>query len=556
MPQKPDALPAEQLLRIVASFAAAKKWTGSPWRRSSRAASRRPPPARTSSHATSPSAPSSSTSTPRRKPKAASTIMPQAGTRSRALTPPPPRRQRRPRSRTSPRYQRRSTLSSRRHAGGPARGQGRAAGRRHGPPSFGHGAAEPDRCVVPSAGGAEASPPFPAETVDRLRAMAKAMFAAGYETECTQVFVVARRNTLDASLQSLGYGKPSIDDVFKMPWEALESEIATWMKAFHHTVDAGLPGERDLCARVFDFHGEGLGRDIFANLAHCAMVHLLNFPEAVALTRGEASKNDTWCTRYAQRGVAPGADEARCGEALQGAGHVRGHPRRGPRRGRAPRRLGSAAATALGDLKHELASVVSHLGESAAAIFCDLKSSIRADAGKQPVPGGAVHPLTRYLMNYLKYACEYKRTLEEVFQEHEGGGVGDPFAAKLMEVMELMHGNLEATSLMYEDPSLSSIFLMNNGRYMLKKIRGSPEINAVVGEAWSRKLSTDLRQFHKNYRREKWSHVLNLLRLRTVRVVPHTFGHERGDATTEFALHIPYVVYMGIYKYKAGNVAG
>jgi len=30
---------------------------------------------------------------------------------------------------------------------------------------------------------------------------------------------------------------------------------------------------------------------------------------------------------------------------------------------------------------------------------------------------------------------------------------------------------------------------------------------------------------------------------------------ERGDATAEFALHIPYVVYMGIYKYKAGIVA-
>lgn len=152
------------------------------------------------------------------------------------------------------------------------------------PPSFGHGGAELDRCVVPipTPVGGDASPPFSPETVGRLRAMADAMFAAGYETECTQVFLVARRNALEASLQSLGYEKASIDDVVKMPWEALESEIATWIKAFQHTVEVDLPGERNLCARVFagGQRRRQLGRDIFADLAHCALLHLLNFTEA------------------------------------------------------------------------------------------------------------------------------------------------------------------------------------------------------------------------------------------------------------------------------------
>ncbi|XP_062197993.1 exocyst complex component EXO70C1-like [Phragmites australis] len=372
------------------------------------------------------------------------------------------------------------------------------------PPSFGHGG-DPDRCVLPSSdgngGGGEASPPFPPETVDRLRAMAEAMIAAGYETECTQVFLVARRNALDAALQSLGYEKASIDDVVRMQWEALESEIATWIKAFRHVVDVGLPGERDLCIRVFAGGHEGLGRGIFADLARCAMLHMLNFMEAVAMTKRAAEKLFKVLDMYeAIRDAAPVVDGFLVSDD------------------EASDQDSGSAATALADLKSELASVRSRLGESAAAIFCDLESSIRADAGKQPVPGGAVHPLTRYLMNYLKYACEYKNTLEQVFREHhrpdgdEHEGGGDPFALQLMEVMELLHGNLEAKSRLYKDPSLSSIFLMNNGRYMLQKIRGSPEINAVVGEAWSRKRSTDLRQYHKNYQRETWSRVLNLLR--------------------------------------------
>ncbi|XP_047085125.1 uncharacterized protein LOC124696437 [Lolium rigidum] len=267
------------------------------------------------------------------------------------------------------------------HAADPGSASAKAMRR---PPSFGQAAgAEQDRCVMPSSegsggggGGAEASQPFPAETVERLRVMVDAMVAVGYETECTQVFLVARRNALDTTLLSLGYEKASIDDVVKMAWEGLETEIGTWIKAFRHIVN--------------------------------------------------------------------------------------------------------------------------------------------------PVPGGAVHPLTRYLMNYLKYVCEYKNTLEQVFREHHRPDSDDapghdsessnPFAAQLMEVMELLHDNLEAKSRLYKDLALSSIFLMNNGRYMLQKIRGSPEINAVVGEAWARKRSTDLRQYHKNYQRETWGRVLNVLR--------------------------------------------
>ncbi|KAE8792715.1 exocyst complex component EXO70B1-like [Hordeum vulgare] len=378
------------------------------------------------------------------------------------------------------------------------------------PPSFGQGG-DPDRSVVPSTeggtGGDDASQPFPPETVDHLRAMVDVMITAGYETECTQVFLVARRNALDATMQGLGYEKASIDDVVKMAWEGLESEIGTWIKAFRHIVNVGLSAERDLCVRVFAGRNAGLGRDIFADLARCAMLQMFNFTEAVAMTKRAAEKLFKVLDMYeAIRDGAPVVDAFISVHKTEAGENPDGN---------------SSGAEALADLKAELASVRSRLGESAAAIFCDLESSIRADAGKQPVPGGAVHPLTRYLMNYLKYACEYKNTLEQVFREFHRpdaddapghDGESNPFAAQLMEVMELLHGNLEAKSRLYKDLALSSIFLMNNGRYMLQKIRGSPEINAVVGEAWARKRSTDLRQYHKNYQRETWGRVLNVLR--------------------------------------------
>jgi exocyst complex protein 7 len=89
-------------------------------------------------------------------------------------------------------------------------------------------------------------------------------------------------------------------------------------------------------------------------------------------------------------------------------------------------------------------------------------------------------------MNYLKYACEYKETLEQVFQQHqkkEGSGESkgpesdiksgandygtpksSPFSAQLNSVMDLLDQNLDMKSKLYRDPALSYIFLMNNGR--------------------------------------------------------------------------------------------
>jgi hypothetical protein len=377
------------------------------------------------------------------------------------------------------------------------------------PPSFEQGGHEADRCVLrpPDAAAhghghaaGEPAPPYPPETVDRLRSIADAMVGAGYVTECTQMFLVARRNAFDASLRALGYEKASIDDVVRMTWEALETEIATWIKAFRYTINAGFSTEHDLCGRVFAGRHAGVGRAIFADLARCVMVSMLNFTEAVAMTKRSAEKLFKVLDMYeAIRDASPVIDAFLSASAED-----------------AP--AADSNSNALTDLKAEIAAARSRIGESAASIFCELESSIRADAGKQPVPGGAVHPLTRYVMNYLKYTCEFNSTLEQVFREHRrrddagDSDGGNPFAAQLTDVMELLNTNLEGKSRLYKDPALSNIFLMNNGRYMLQKIRGSPETNAMLGETWARKQSTNLRQYHKNYQRETWNRVLTLLR--------------------------------------------
>ncbi|KAJ4973478.1 hypothetical protein NE237_006652 [Protea cynaroides] len=361
-----------------------------------------------------------------------------------------------------------------------------------------------DSCALPEPDSAKATnfPGYSPETVSNLNRIALAMIAAGYETECCQVYSITRRNSFEEALKSNGFDKISIDDVLKMQWQSLEGEISTWIKVLKRCVTIYFSGERKLCDVVFQ-ENHSLSGSLFSNLARGVVIQLLNFAEAVAMTKRSAEKLFKFLDIYeALRDLIPELDTLFPSDCSE-------------------------------DLQNEISSARSALGEAAVGIFSDLENSIKGDNSKTAVPNGAVHPLTRYIMNYLKYACEYKNTLEQIFQVHQkidqsdGGGSDkesstprnadqtakpSPFSVQLVTVMDMLGSNLEAKSRFYKDLSLNYIFLMNNGRYIIQKIKGSKEIHELIGDSWCRKRSFSLRNYHKNYQRETWNKVLGCLK--------------------------------------------
>ncbi|PSR87456.1 Exocyst complex component EXO70B1 like [Actinidia chinensis var. chinensis] len=343
------------------------------------------------------------------------------------------------------------------------------------------------------------------EVVSNLNRLAKAMRIGGYETECYQVYIVVRRSVFEETLHELGFQKFSIDEIQKMQWESLEREIDSWKQTFKQFATVYFARERKLSEAVFTDHGS-LTDGLFSSLTGGIMIQLLNFAQAVAMTKRSSEKLFKVLDIYETlRDVVPSMDDL------------------------FPEEIGN-------EIKSEASLTRSQLGESTVFIFCELENSIKADTGKMTVPGGAVHPLTRYTMNYLKYACEYKDTLEQIFREHQkieraDSGTGSdydynshcgqnhnnhkvqqsPFALQINKVMDLLDTGLETKSKLYKDTSLSSLFMMNNGRYILQKIKGATEINDLMGDTWSRKRSSDLRQYHKNYQRETWGKLLSCL---------------------------------------------
>ncbi|KAL1531554.1 exocyst complex component EXO70B1-like [Salvia divinorum] len=327
-------------------------------------------------------------------------------------------------------------------------------------------------------------PGYEDEVLSNLIKLSKVMTAIGCEVECREAYFIARRGALDAALHKLGFEKHSIDDVHKMQWEFLEREIVSWIGIFKHCPSL-LASEGSLTRVVFPDRPAVSGH-LHLALSQCVSSTVLNFGGAVALTKSSSEKLFKFLDMY---------------EALRDVVRTIGGD--------------DVPEDWRNDLNIESNIIRCRLGEAIVSMFSELETSIRTDAGKTPVPGGAIHPLTRYTINYLKLACEYKETLEHIFKElhhgEESGSNSSPFAAHMIKIMELLDENMEVKSKLYKDHALGAIFLMNNGRYVLQKVRGSNEISSLTGDAYSRKKSSDLRQYHKVYQRETWGKLLSYL---------------------------------------------
>jgi hypothetical protein len=122
-----------------------------------------------------------------------------------------------------------------------------------------------------------------------------------------------------------------------------------------------------------------------------------------------------------------------------------------------------------------------------------LENLIRYDAAQSVVLAGGIHPITRYVMNYLRAASRSRQTLEQVFEDRVNSSFS--LSVQMGLIMELLDSNLEAKSKIYEDPTLCYVFLMNNCRYIVPHIKGS-ELGSILGDAMIQKHTAKGRQHH------------------------------------------------------------
>uniref|UniRef100_A0A2P2LV20 Exocyst subunit Exo70 family protein n=1 Tax=Rhizophora mucronata TaxID=61149 RepID=A0A2P2LV20_RHIMU len=339
--------------------------------------------------------------------------------------------------------------------------------------------------------------------ISDLRRIANLMFSSKYGHECSQAYTSVRRDALDECLFILQIEKLSIEDVLKLEWGNLNSKIKRWVRAMKVFVRIYLASEKWLTEQIFGELGN-VNLVCFAEASKASMFQLLNFGEAVSIGPHKPEKLFPILDMYEVLAeVHPDIDSL------------------------FPDEVGSS-------IRVDCLEVLTRLGDAARATFLEFENAIATNTSTNPLVGGGTHPLTNYVMNYIRNLTDYRETLNFLLTDNS---VEDPIssspsmspsmeeectsedisnvssmAVHFRSVASILECNLEEKAKLYRDASLQHIFLMNNIHYMARKVKNS-ELRLFFGDEWIRKRNWKFQQHAMNYERATWSSILSLLKL-------------------------------------------
>ncbi|OEL17142.1 Exocyst complex component EXO70A1 [Dichanthelium oligosanthes] len=336
------------------------------------------------------------------------------------------------------------------------------------------------------------------EAVDELRAIADRMVLAGYASELAQVYCAIRRDLLDECLNVLGVERLSIDEVQRVEWKHLNDKMKKWVHGVKTVVRSLLTGERRLCDQVLAASDE-LRDECFVESTKGCIMQIRSFGDAVAVCTRSPEKLSRILDMYeALAEVIPELKELFFGSYGD-------------------------------DVIHDLEGVLERLGDAVKGTLLEFGKVLQQESSRRPMMAGEIHPMTRYVMNYLRLLVVYSDTLDTLLDDTGAGDVDHnglhngtdedeeylksltPLGRRMVKLISYLEANLDEKSKLYEDAALQCIFSMNNTLYIVQKVKDS-ELGRILGDHWIRRRRGKIRQNSKSYLRVSWTKVLSYLR--------------------------------------------
>lgn len=322
-----------------------------------------------------------------------------------------------------------------------------------------------------------------------LKSIADCMISSGYGKECVKIYKIIRKSIVDEGLYHLGVEKMSLSQVQKMDWNVLETKIKNWVNAVKVAVKTIFYGERLLCDYVFSA-SDSIRESCFNEISKEAATTLFGFPELVAKCKKSPEKMFRTLDLYqAVSDLWPEIESIFSFES-------------------------TFAVRSLG------VNSLIKLGEAVRGMLEDFESAIQKDQSKTPVPAGGVHPLTRYVMNYITFLTDYTEILADIFADYPLTlqtplpeayfGCYDldesPISVRIAWLVLVLLCKLDGKAELYKDVALSYLFLANNLQYVVAKVRNS-NLKYLLGDYWVGKHESKVQQYAGNYERMGWSKV-------------------------------------------------
>lgn len=329
---------------------------------------------------------------------------------------------------------------------------------------------------------------LPGGNIRDLGDIAKRMAAAGFGQECANAYSISRKDFVEESVSRLGVRVFSTSQVQNMECSDLDLEIERWNQAIKVVFHILFPSERRLSDRVF----AGLApiADLgFADACRETAVNFLRFAAAVATGQRVPEKLFKVVRMYETlKELLPQIhvvfEDQYCEYLVE---------------------------------EYDLCWM--NLGQAVKDIFVELENLVKRDLPNRPLPGGGVHPITRYVINYLHAASFFWRILQEIMEDSAVPATSvdelrpsSSLSAQIGWIMERLNQNLEEKSRAYDNEALSFVFLMNNGQYIVDKL-GSSELKMMLGNEWIRGQHSKIRQWLGMYHKRCWAKMIALIQI-------------------------------------------
>ncbi|KAK4717827.1 hypothetical protein R3W88_016165 [Solanum pinnatisectum] len=328
-----------------------------------------------------------------------------------------------------------------------------------------------------------------------LKAIADCMICAGYGRECVKLYKVNRKSVIEETLFHLGIEKLNSYQVQKMDWELMEMKIKNWLSSVKIAVNALFRGERILCDYVFS-SSVNTRDSCFSEIANDGALTIFMFPEMVMKFKKLSPEKmfrvldiyEIICELWVE---------------LES--------------------IFTLDSTAV--VKAQAMASLGKLGDAIRAMLSEFETAVQKDSSKV-VPGGGIHPLTRYVMNYLVFLGDYSGAISDIIVDYsplsiqmlsescylsptsgDGDSPSSPIVVRLTWLVLVLLCKLDGKAQLYKDVGLSYLFLANNLNYVVLKVRES-NLKLLLGSEWISKHEMKVKEYMSKYERTGWSKVV------------------------------------------------
>jgi exocyst complex component 7 len=225
----------------------------------------------------------------------------------------------------------------------------------------------------------------------------------------------------------LGVKRLSIDDVQHIEWKLLNDKMKKWVHRVKTVVRVLLAGEHHLCDQVLDASDELMDACFLESTKGCIM-QILSFGGAVAVCPRSLEKVPRILDMYeALAEVIPEMKDL-C--------------------------IGCSGDGVISDVQ----AILDRLGDAVRGNLFEFGKMLQQETSRRAMTAREIHPMTRYVMNYLRLLVVYSETLDALLaddsSDHDTFRSSDdqdqehlerktPFGRRLLKLISYLEANLQ-----------------------------------------------------------------------------------------------------------------